>query len=195
MGIQFSTKIHWTINMYRLLALLFVGAVSAVPVMEDTAEVKAAKAEFNAAFDMAVKGEHANLAPVNNDVQAEQIPMSYMADTADVASAKAEFMAAFDDAKMGGLAAKQAPAPVHMVATAPVAHHVMPVSYAVNSVHQAAVNPYMAYPHVAYPYTYGAFPYMHHYGYTYGMPYYSMPMVAAAAAVPEVSAEKEVMSE
>merc|ERR1711915_41780 len=96
--------------------------------------------------------------------------MSYMADTEDVASAKAEFMAAFDDAAAGGLAAKQAPAPVHMI-NAPVVHTAVPVSYA--AVNQYAVNPYMAYPHA-----YGAFPYMHHYGYSYGMPYYNMPVMA-----------------
>merc|ERR1712203_110557 len=36
-------------------------------------------------------------------------------DTADVAAAKAAFQAAFDDAVAGGLAAKQAPAPVHEI--------------------------------------------------------------------------------
>merc|ERR1712198_297386 len=92
-------------KMNRLTALLFVAA---------------AKAEFKAAFDMAEAGEHIQLAPVNNDVQAEQIANAYMADSEDVAAAKAEFKAAFDDAAAGGLAAKQAPAPVH---TIPVAAH------------------------------------------------------------------------
>merc|ERR1739848_208879 len=36
-------------------------------------------------------------------------------DTADVAAAKAAFQAAFDDSAAGGLAAKQAPAPVHEI--------------------------------------------------------------------------------
>merc|ERR1719239_1536266 len=37
-------------------------------------------------------------------------------DAAEVAEAKAAFTAAFDDAAAGGLAAKQAPAPVHEIA-------------------------------------------------------------------------------
>merc|ERR1712123_172225 len=98
--------------------------------LEDTPEVAAAKAEFQAA----VAGEHAGLAPVNNDVQAEQIAAAYLDDIEDVAAAKASFKAAFDDAAAGGLAAKQAAAPVHVIAepepiavvaaapVAPVAH-------------------------------------------------------------------------
>merc|ERR1711974_580514 len=38
--------------------------------LNDVAEVAAAKANFKAAFDAAAAGEHAALAPVNNDVQA-----------------------------------------------------------------------------------------------------------------------------
>merc|ERR1711862_111887 len=83
--------------------------------LEDTPEVAEAKAAFQAAFDAAAAGEHAALAPVNNDVQAEQIPESYLDDLEDVAAAKAAFKAAFDDAEAGGLAAKQAPAPVHVI--------------------------------------------------------------------------------
>merc|ERR1711920_239451 len=84
--------------------------------MGDTAEVAAAKAEFQAAFDAAAAGEHAALAPVNNDVQADQIASAYLDDTEDVAAAKAAFTAAFDAAAAGGLASKQEPAPVHVVA-------------------------------------------------------------------------------
>merc|ERR1711862_1007198 len=40
-------------------------------------------------------------------------------DTQEVAAAKAAFQAAFDDAVAGGLAAKQAPAPVSEAATLP----------------------------------------------------------------------------
>merc|ERR1712060_607034 len=125
-------------------------AVSAAP-LEDTAEVKAAKAEFQAAFDAAAAGKHIELAPVNNDVQSEQIASSYLADTEDVAAAKAEFQATFDDAAAGGLAAKQAPAPVHAVA-APFVHHALPLNYAA--------------------YHYAGYPYVHHLGaYSYGLPY------------------------
>merc|ERR1712240_522437 len=155
---QFNPKIHWTTKMNRLTALLFVAAVSAAP-MEDTPEVAAAKAQFKAAFNMAEAGEHIKLAPVNNDVQAEQIAQAYMADSEDVAAAKAEFQAAFDDAAAGGLAAKQAPAPVH---TVPVAH------YAAYPYLTSYPSPYGAYPYAhvgAYPYAhvgaYAAYPYAH----------------------------------
>merc|ERR1712001_387104 len=91
------------LNMYKLALCSFLALAAAAP-LEDTAEVAAAKAAFNAAFAAAEAGEHAALRPdalhpVNNDV----------------AAAKAAFQAAFDDAAAGGLAAKQAPAPVHEI--------------------------------------------------------------------------------
>merc|ERR1711944_169761 len=95
--------------------LVFVVAVAAAAPLDDTPEVAAAKAEFQAASDAAAAGEHAALAPVNNDIQAEQIPESFLEDDEDVAAAKAAFQAAFDDAEAGGLAAPQAPAPVHVI--------------------------------------------------------------------------------
>ena len=55
------------------------------------------------------------MAPVNHDVQAEQIPNAYLDDEEDVAAAKSAFQAAFDDVVAGGLAAKQAPAPVDII--------------------------------------------------------------------------------
>merc|ERR1719474_90405 len=70
-----------------------------------TDDVAAAKVDFESAFAQAEAGEHIALAPVNNDVQAEQIAAAYMADTEDVAAAKAEFMAAFEDAEAGVQAA------------------------------------------------------------------------------------------
>merc|ERR1712157_322893 len=87
----------------KMFKLIFVVAVAAAAPLDDTPEVAAAKAEFQAAFDAAAAGEHAALAPVNNDIQAEE-----------VAAAKAAFKAAFDDAAAGGLSAKQEPAPVHV---------------------------------------------------------------------------------
>merc|ERR1711926_51191 len=143
---QFNPKIHWTIIMYRLTALLFVAA---------------AKAEFKAAFDMTAAGHHAQLAPVNNDVQAEQIANAYLDDSADVATAKAEFKAAFDNVAAGGLAAMQEPAPVHTLPAAPVVYNALPFA----AVNHYAAHPYLtsypyaahhvaAYPYAAYPYTY-----------------------------------------
>merc|ERR1711981_228085 len=91
-----------------MFRLVFIVAVAAAAPLEDTTEVALAKAEFQAAFDAA-------LAPVNNDVQAEQIPDEFLDDAADVAAAKAEFLAAFESAAAGGLADLQAPAPVHEI--------------------------------------------------------------------------------
>merc|ERR1712126_678221 len=88
MGIQFCSRItipHTHINM-KFLSALFLAASAAA--LEDTADVKAAKATFNAAFTAAQTGAHASLAPV-------QGPTAYLADSADVAAAKAEFAAAF----------------------------------------------------------------------------------------------------
>ena len=75
-------------------------------------------------------GEHAALAPVNNDVQAKQIPNAYLDDDEDVAAAKASFQAAFDE-----VAARQAP--VHHIPEATT-----PLPY-----------PYPVFPyHISYPY-------------------------------------------
>merc|ERR1712173_583141 len=110
-----------TTTMYKLLIASVLAVATSLPI-EDTAEVAAAKEVFNAAFAAAEAGDHINLRPVNDDAQAAQIATSYIADSEDVAAAKAAFQAAFDDAAAGGLAAKQAPAPVHEVpAPAPLA--------------------------------------------------------------------------
>merc|ERR1719343_1415710 len=115
----FEITFHLLLNHFQILAS-FLAVAAALPI-EDTAEVAAAKAEFNAAF-AAAAGEHAALAPVNADTQAAQIAAEYLADAEEVAAAKAAFQAAFDDAATGGLAAKQAPAPVHAIpAPAPLA--------------------------------------------------------------------------
>merc|ERR1711892_1142929 len=102
-------------NMFKLIIASLLAFATALPI-EDTADVAAAKAEFNAAFAAAVAGEHAVLAPVNADAQAAQIAAAYLADAEEVAVAKAAFQAAFDDAAAGGLATKQAAAPVHEIA-------------------------------------------------------------------------------
>merc|ERR1712244_47482 len=99
-------------KMYKLLIASLLAVATSLPI-EDTADVAAAKAEFNAAFAAAEAGEHAALAPVNADTQAAQIAAEYLADAEEVAAAKAAFQAAYDDAAAGGLAAKQEPAPVH----------------------------------------------------------------------------------
>merc|ERR1712021_257805 len=99
-------------NMYKLIIASLLAFATALPI-EDTADVAAAKAEFNAAFAAAEAGEHAALAPVNADAQAAQIAAAYLADVDEVAAA---------EAAAGGLAAKQAAAPVHEIAApAPLA--------------------------------------------------------------------------
>merc|ERR1711973_968656 len=133
-------------NGFALFAVFFVAAVGAAP-LEDTPEVAAAKADFKAAFELAVEGKLGELAPVNTDVQAEQIPEAYIADTDDVAAAKAEFMAAFEDAE---LAAKEAPVAVEEPAAAPVLQYSFVLPYA-----------------SAYPYT---VPVVQHVG-VYSLPY------------------------
>ena len=78
---------------------------SASPI-EDTPEVAAAKAEFQAAFDAATAGAHAELAP-------KPVATAYLADAPDVAEAKAAFMKTFEDVEAGKVALPVAPvAPV-----------------------------------------------------------------------------------
>merc|ERR1712209_400820 len=96
-------------------------------------------------------------------------------DTADVAAAKEAFNAVFADAEAGGLAAKQAPAPVHEIpAPAPLA---APVA--------APALPYAAYPYgINALNVLGAYP---GYGYAAGLPYAAypyagLPVIAAPAA-------------
>merc|ERR1712012_972933 len=112
---------HTQTKMLRFAVLFVAAACSAIPI-EDTPEVAEAKAAHLALVEEAKAGLHAAKAPVNNDVQAEQIATAYLADDEAVAAAKAEFLAAFADAEAGGLSAKQAPAPVHEIpAPAPLA--------------------------------------------------------------------------
>merc|ERR1712177_122783 len=165
------------LKVFNMLRLVFVVAFASAAPLEDTPEVAEAKAAFKAAFDAAEAGEHAALAPVNNDVQAEQIAAAYLDDLEEVVAAKAAFTAAFDDAAAGGLAAKQAPAPVHeipapLVASAPA---VLP-----------ATVPYAAYPGV-YGYglnglnVVGAYPGVYAHGLAYaGYPYAGLPVVKTA---------------
>merc|ERR1712190_668952 len=114
MGVYSEDSLEANVVMFRLVFVVAVAA-AAPNFLEDTTEVALAKAEFQAAFDAAAAGEHAALAPVNNDVQAEQIPDQFLDDAEDVAAAKAEFLSAFEAAAAGGLSDLQAPAPVHEI--------------------------------------------------------------------------------
>merc|ERR1712106_349308 len=174
-----------TIKMFKLV---FVLAVAAAAPLEDTPEVAAAKADFQAAFDAAVAGEHAALAPVNNDIQAEQIAGAYLDDVEEVAAAKASFKAAFEEAAAGGLAAKQEAAPVHVIAAPDplavvAASPIAPVVHALPPGYPYGLH-YGAYPYGAYPYGafHGALPYGLPAFSLHGLPYNGLPIVAAAAA-------------
>jgi len=191
--------------MYKIAFAVCLSAVAALP-LEDTAEVKAAKDAFATVYKTVEAGEHINLMPVNNDVQAPQIANAYLDDTMDVAEAKEAFMAAFRNAGQGGqggfhgrLQAMQAPAPkvaepveVAAPAVAPVAvyntlpyHHMAYNNFAYNHVVPATY----AVPRVAVPATYKvkvpatyAVPHTYGYGYptvyAHGFPYV-MPTVLA----------------
>merc|ERR1712048_463476 len=64
----------------------------------DTPEEAAAKEAFMAAFDAAEMGKHAEMVPVNNDIQAGQIASAYIDDTEAVVKAKAAHMTAVEEA-------------------------------------------------------------------------------------------------
>merc|ERR1712168_1755530 len=182
---QFTPKIQRTTITMQTFVLLALAAVASASPIADTAEVTAAKAEFKAAFDRAEAGKQIELAPMTPDVQAEPIASAYIADTADAVAAKAEFKAAFDNAAAGGLAAKQAAAPVHEVAAVPAAAPVYyPYTYGLHHGYAgAAVYPYASFPYTygAYaPYTYSAYnPYANHLGaFGYNFPYTVAPVAA-----------------
>merc|ERR1719350_1357666 len=100
--------------MYKLLIASVLAVATALP-LDTTNKMYKLLIASVLAVAAAQAGEHAALAPVNADTQAAQIATAYIADTEEVAAAKAAFTAAFDDAAAGGLAAKQAPAPVHEI--------------------------------------------------------------------------------
>merc|ERR1711953_1401520 len=160
-----------TTTMYKLIFCL--SAVAALP-LEDTVEVKEAKAAFMSAFHAAEAGEHAMLAPVNNDVQAPQIATAYMADTEDVAEAKKAFSLEFKNVEAGGLADKQA--------LGPVAPAVMKVETPVVYSHIPMVHPltYTGY----HPVTYTG---LHHLNYAATYPYTSPIQYIAAPVKPEAA--------
>merc|ERR1711971_646966 len=83
----------------------------------------AAKKAFATIYQKVEAGEHINLRPVNNDVQAPQIANAYLADSVDVAEAKEAFMDTFRNVE-----AVQAPAPKVAVSTIPKV--TIPATYA-----------------------------------------------------------------
>ena len=72
----------------------------------------AAKEAFLTKFKAAEMGAHAEMAPVNNDLQAGQIASAYIDDTEDVITAKAAHMTAVEEA--AAAAAAMGPTEVKM---------------------------------------------------------------------------------
>merc|ERR1712168_626837 len=138
MGIQFCSRItipHTHLKMKFLVALCLVASAMA---LEDTADVKAAKASFNAAFHAAQAGAHAGLAPV-------QGPTVYLADSADVAAAEA------------GEHAALAPKPVEPLLMPALPAYAAPFY---GGFYGGYHNGFYPYAHgAAYPYAYGGYPY------------------------------------
>merc|ERR1712029_321025 len=151
--------VHSEIIIMKAFIFATVLAVAAAVPLEDTEEVKAAKAEFAAKFAAAEAGELA-------DLQAAQIPTAYLADLEDVTKAKEEFMAVFNAYKAGEI-----PPPVAPVAVA--------APYW-NNYYGA----YPAYAHAAYAGAYaypGAYAYAHPYAAYHGLGY-ALPTVTVAKA-------------
>merc|ERR1712133_285740 len=182
-----------TSTMYKLLVCSFLAMAAAAPI-EDTPEVAEAKATFKAAFDAAEAGEHAALRPdalhpVNSDVQAPQIASVYLD-------------AAYDVAAAGGLAAKQAPAPVHVIpapAPLPAAAPVVAAAAPVLATHPYAAGfpihglGYAGIPYAGLGYSGLAYNTLGYHGLGYhglgyhglGFPYAGLPVVAAPAPAAE----------
>merc|ERR1711935_874774 len=166
----------------------FLAVAAAIP-LEDTAEVLAAKAVFNAAFAAAEAGDHAALAPV-------QGAATYMAVLPEVAEATAAHAAVLDAYTAGTVALPVAPVftgvqPAHVVAPVvatpavapvvitayPYAHH-----YGAYGAHPACAHAAYAGAYAGYPYAgaYGAYGGYGGYGAFGGYPY-ALPVAAAKA--------------
>ena len=85
----------------------------------------AAKEAFLTKFKAAEMGAHAEMAPVNNDLQAGQIASAYIDDTEDVITAKAAHMTAVEEAA----AAAAAMGPTEVKMAMPVVFHHQPMMY------------------------------------------------------------------
>merc|ERR1711981_1053577 len=149
--------VHSEIIIMKAFIFATVLAVAAAVPLEDTDEVKAAKAEFAAAFAAAEAGEHAALRPA-------AVATAYLADLPDVAEAKAAFQAVFDKYAAGEVALPVAP--VHEVAPVVAAPGVAPVAVAApyfNNYYGAypyahAGYAHAGYAHAGYPYAHAAYP-------------------------------------
>merc|ERR1711884_121197 len=137
-------------NMYKITLAVCLSVAAALP-LEDTPDVAAAKEAFATVYKSVEAGDHINLRPVNNDVQAKQIPNMYLDDTADVTAAKE---ASAPVAAMPKVA-EVAPVQVYshlahypMVYNNMLYHHnIVPAQYTVPSVYHHAAPLHYAYAH------------------------------------------------
>merc|ERR1712184_202041 len=161
---------------YKIAFAVCLSAVAALP-LEDTAEVKAAKDAFATVYKTVEAGEHINLMPVNNDVQAPQIANAYLDDTMDVAEAKeAPAPKVAEPVEV----AAPAVAPVAVYNTLPYHHmaynnfaynHVVPATYAIPRVAVPATYKVKVPATYAVPHTYGyGYPTVYAHGFPYVMP-------------------------
>merc|ERR1712106_1298051 len=144
-----------------LILAVFLAVATALPI-DDTPEVAAAKAEFSAAFTAAEKGEHADLAPVNTDIQAPA-PVHVIPEPAALAAAPAAALPAFSY----GVTALHAAYPYNLG---------LPAGLPYNGLTAAGL-PYAALPAAGLPYT--GLPYTGHP--LAGYPYAGLQVVAAPA--------------
>merc|ERR1711979_161062 len=160
-----------SIMKFFILACLLATAAA----IEDTADVKEAKAMFYNAFQEAEKGDHAMKMVFDGRAQGEP---EYLADDAAVAAAKADFMKYFDAREAGIPATPGALEPIQVAA---------PVLYS-NALYNYAAYPY-AYNYGAYPYAYNNWGYSGLNPYYYANNYYNAPLTYAA--YPSVAIAKE----
>merc|ERR1712107_765544 len=86
----------------------------------------AAKEAFMAAFESAEMGKHAEMVPVNNDIQAGQIASAYLDDIEAVVKAKAAHMTAVEEAAAAKMSSDEMMAtPMKMVAPVKMAQPVI----------------------------------------------------------------------
>merc|ERR1712079_347675 len=97
-----GAPVHSEIIIMKAFIFATVLAVAAAIPLEDTEEVKAAKAEFAKAFAAAEAGEHAALRPA-------PVATAYLAEEPEVAEATAAFMKVFDAYKAGEIPLPVAP--------------------------------------------------------------------------------------
>merc|ERR1712073_280012 len=159
-----GTPVRSEIIIMKAFIFATVLAVATAIPIEDTDEVKAAKAEHAAAH-----------AEAEARALGEPVATAYLADLPEVAEAKAAFQAVFDKYAAGEVAFPVAP--VHEVPAVVAPAAVAPVAY-----------PY-AHGYAAYPFAHG-YPYAHGYaGYPYAGYYggypYALPTVAVAPAKAE----------